>query len=145
MLPRYLKPYWNEELKILHKTMSEKCINWISAGRQCNSCTISYKEYKNTKRLFRRVHRQVVDSYCLIFLHQFLVIAFPFYFILSNKVREDIDRSEVDSAMFCPEVNKPRKTSSSEPWIEMTFGRTTVKEEQLFAKYLHAFLFRFSK
>ena len=65
---------------------------------------MSYKEYKDAKRLFRRVHRQIVDSHLL-------------------KVHEDIDKlAEVDSGMFWREVNKRRKKSTSEPGLEINFG-----------------------
>ena len=88
---RYLKPYWNDDLKSLHKYMVEKRICWICTGRPRGSNNVFiYKEYKDAKRLFWRVHRNIVDSYLL-------------------KVHED---AEVDSGMFWREDNKRRKKSN---------------------------------
>ena len=65
---------------------------------------MSYKECKDAKRLFRRIHRQIVDPYLL-------------------KVQNDIDKL----------VNKCRKKSISEPGLEINFGGTNIRERQLIA------------
>ena len=95
--------------------MSTKRINWVSVGRPRDSNNVHYREYKNAKRLFRRVHRQVVESYCL-------------------KIHEDIDKlAEIDSGLFWREINKRRKQSTSDPGIEINFDGNIVRDPQLIA------------
>lgn len=55
-------PYWNSSLSNLHKTMRQKQYAWINAGKPQQSSSLSYKEYKNAKRKFRRLHRQQVNA-----------------------------------------------------------------------------------
>ena len=112
---KYLKPYWNDDLKILHKNMTHKRSNWITAGRPRDSSNTFYKEYKDAKRVFRRLHRQTVDSYCV-------------------QMHEDIDKlADVDSGLFWREINKRRKKSSSDPGSEINFNGNNVREPQLIA------------
>ena len=87
----FLKPYWNDELKGLHKEMKCKRANWIRSGRPRGNNSESYTIYKTAKCDFRRIHRRIVDA-----------------------LIEEIDRvAEIDSTLFWRLVNAKRKKSAS--------------------------------
>ncbi|MES9884950.1 MAG: endonuclease/exonuclease/phosphatase family protein, partial [Sedimenticola sp.] len=54
----YLKPYWSNELKQLHRKMKSLRNTWISCGQPRNIDNVSYRQYKDAKREFRRILRQ---------------------------------------------------------------------------------------
>ena len=60
---KFLKPYLNNDLKYLQKTMRSKRQVWILDGKPRSSIYVSYKEYKNAKKQFRKLHRQCANRY----------------------------------------------------------------------------------
>ncbi len=58
----FLKPYWNAELTDLHRNMKTMRRVWAACGRPRGSEHISYSEYKDAKRRFRRCHRLCAES-----------------------------------------------------------------------------------
>ncbi|MCG8048788.1 MAG: reverse transcriptase family protein [Candidatus Thiodiazotropha taylori] len=100
---RFLKPYWNEELRELHNIMKIYRHAWIRDNKPRNMNYTSYYDYKIAKRNFRRCHRKHADNY------------------IQSQLNE-IDRAaEVDSAHFWRLVNARRRTSNSSPGTEMIF------------------------
>lgn len=61
----FLKPYWNRELKALHKSMRQARSIWISEGKPRGLDFHSYALYKATKREFRCKMRQHHDNYIM--------------------------------------------------------------------------------
>ena len=59
----FLKPYWNNDLKHLHKCMRHKRQEWILEGKPRSNNYMSYTEYKSAKRQFRKLHRQCASNY----------------------------------------------------------------------------------
>ena len=60
---KYLKPYWDQTLKELHDLMRAKRNVWISDNRPRGNSFISYKMYKDAKRMFRQYHRRCSENY----------------------------------------------------------------------------------
>ena len=100
---RFLKPYWNQELRDLHNKMKANRNAWITDGKPRSVSHLSYIQYKSAKRDFRRCHRKYADRY------------------LQSQL-DEIDRvAEVDSAHFWRLVNACRKISNSNPGTELLF------------------------
>ena len=90
-----LKPYWDKELKSLHKLMRIKRNIWVSEGRPRGEGHRSYSEYKQCKCDFRRIQRGKVN----IFL---------------NERNQEVDEAaEIDSTYFWKLVNRRRKPKAS--------------------------------
>ena len=101
---RFLKPYWNKELRDLHHKMKTKRGVWTGAGKPRNPTRRSYIEYKDAKRNFRRCHRHYVEKYL-------------------QSQNEEIDRAaEIDSNMFWRMVNARRKASANRAGSEIIFN-----------------------
>ena len=101
---RFLKPYWNKELRDLHHKMKTKRGVWTGAGKPRNPTCRSYIEYKDAKRNFRRCHRHYVEKYL-------------------QSQNEEIDRAaEIDSNMFWRMVNARRKASANRAGSEIIFN-----------------------
>ena len=60
---RYLKPYWDQNLKNLHAVMRQARRQWISEGRPRGNNHTSYRKYKTAKSIFRSQHRKCADNY----------------------------------------------------------------------------------
>ncbi|MEW8561249.1 MAG: hypothetical protein AB2541_04060 [Candidatus Thiodiazotropha sp.] len=99
----FLKPYWNRELDTLHKRMTQKRAAWVSDGRPRGPEFVSFKEYKNAKREFRRCHRKFANEY------------------LQTQVDQIDQAAEVDSSLFWRLINARRKNSNSRPGSELLF------------------------
>ena len=100
----FLKPYWNDELKGLHKEMKCKRANWIRSGRPRGNNSESYTIYKTAKCDFRRIHRRIVDAFM-------------------KRQIEEIDRvAEIDSTLFWRLVNAKRKKSASAVCADINFN-----------------------
>ena len=68
---------------------------WISDGKPRSVNYISYREYKNAKREFRKLHRQCASNYL-------------------KKVDEDIDNSAgMDSDYFWKLINSRKNNNSN--------------------------------
>ena len=59
----FLKPYWNQELKDLHKKMELYRSAWIKCGKPSQSNQITYMDYKRVKQSFRQCHRKHMNKY----------------------------------------------------------------------------------
>ena len=97
----YLKPYWNKELTVLHKSMMNRRKSWVDAGKPrggglcvcvggCNSDV--YSMYKAAKRHFRRMPRQASESFIkvnltrLIDLQKWITDCFGIMLIVAENV-----------------------------------------------------------
>ncbi|XP_053388470.1 uncharacterized protein LOC128551599, partial [Mercenaria mercenaria] len=100
----FIKPYWNSDLDRYHKNMSIKRTLWLNENRpRYENCT-SFKEYKDSKRMFRTLHRKVVQQYV-------------------EKVETEIDTAaEIDNNEFWRLINKERKKNRTSPVFEMNFN-----------------------
>lgn len=83
----FLQPYWNQELRDFHKRMTLKRAAWVADGKLRDSGCWSYKEYKNSKRIFRRCHRKYANKY------------------LQNQLDQIDKAAEVDSSLFWRMIN----------------------------------------
>ena len=105
---RFLKPYWNTELRDLHHKMKKYREAWVRKGKPRESQHITYIQYKMAKRQFRHCHRKCVNTY------------------LQSQL-DEIDRlAEVDSAHFWRLINARRKPSNSSPGTQLIFEGQTV-------------------
>ena len=59
----FLKPFWDIHLKNQHKSMKQARTIWLSEGRPRGQEYMSYREYKHTKCVFRRLYRRQADAY----------------------------------------------------------------------------------
>lgn len=99
----YLKPYWTDELSILHREMKRLRQIWIRNGRPRNTEHDSYKAYKAAKRNFRRKHRQCSENF------------------MKSKIDEIDQLAEIDSQLFWRHVNSRRKKTLTCPGSDMIF------------------------
>ena len=103
---RYLKPYWNVELNMLHKDMKSKRANWVRNGKPRGNISEIYTIYKAAKCDFRRKHRRIVDAYM-------------------KRQIEEIDRvAEIDSRLFWRLVNVVHLTPLYVLYINLEMSST---------------------
>jgi hypothetical protein len=108
----FLKPYWDIELKNACKISKALRRKWIIDGKPRGNDSKSYKDYKNAKREYRKIHLHKVDQY-LIRLH------------------EEIDNyAEVDSKMFWKCINRRRSKSRSSVGNEIIFNNVVYKDQK---------------
>ena len=109
---KFLKPYWNNDLKYLHKTMRSKRQVWILDGKPRSSIYVSYKEYKNAKKQFRKLHRQCANRYL--------------------KLRdEEIDKdADVDSDYFWKLINSRKDKNINRNTAEMVFNGVCFRDAE---------------
>lgn len=101
---RFLKPYWNKELRDLHDKMKTKRGEWMGAGKPRNPTCRSFIEYKDAKRDLRLCHRYYVEKYL-------------------QSQNEEIGRAaKIDSNLFWRMVNARRKTSANRAGSEIIFN-----------------------
>ena len=119
---RFLKPYWNQELRNLHNKMKTQRHIWVSKGKPRGIDHASYQEYKEAKRDFRRCHRKIADQF------------------LQSQI-DEIDRvAEIDSGHFWRLVNARRKSSNSSPGTELIFnGQTFNTSKEINKEWAHYF------
>ena len=60
---KYTKPYWNDEIKELHKLERKARTEWIQADRPRDKENDLYTSYKRAKDLFRSSQRRASDEY----------------------------------------------------------------------------------
>ncbi|MCG8044308.1 MAG: reverse transcriptase family protein, partial [Candidatus Thiodiazotropha endolucinida] len=109
---KHLKPYWDQTLKELHKLMLEKRKSWVLDDRPRGSSYISYREYKNAKRVFRQYHRVCSENYI-------------------KTLNEEIDKAAgLDSGYFWNLVNKRRTKSSCNIGAEVRFSGRVYRDSQ---------------
>ena len=66
----------------------------MADGKPRDSCSLTYKEYKNSKREFRRCHRKYANKY------------------LQNQIDQIDKAAEVDSFLFWRMINARRKNQT---------------------------------
>ena len=109
---KHLKPYWDQSMKDLHKAMREKRKMWISDGRPRGISFSSYRQYKETKRIFRQYHRHCSENYL-------------------KSLNEEIDNAAgLDSRYFWKLVNTRRKNSTSNVGAELRFNGKIFRDSQ---------------
>jgi len=59
----YCKPYWCDDLDVLHSAMSVSRDVWCQAGRPRDHMSKEYIDYKSRKTAFRAAHRRYVESF----------------------------------------------------------------------------------
>ncbi|MEW8546047.1 MAG: reverse transcriptase family protein [Candidatus Thiodiazotropha sp.] len=59
----YTKPYWNENIKILHKKERQERVEWLKAGRPRDKTNVLYSNYKYAKEQFRIAQRSASEDY----------------------------------------------------------------------------------
>ena len=110
---KHYKPYWDQSLKDQHARMKIKRQSWIAQGQPRDN-SISYKEYKDAKRAFRRHHRHVVNAFL-------------------TKLNAELDRAAcVDSNLFWKLFNKRR--NSPRHGSEMTFDGKMIRDQSEITK-----------
>ena len=109
---KHLKPYWDQTLKELHDLMRAKRNVWISDNRPRGNSFISYKAYKDAKRIFRQYHRRCSENYM-------------------KNLNEEIDTAAgLDSRYFWKLVNARRNKSSSNVGAEIKFHGQVFRDSQ---------------
>jgi len=58
----YCKPYWCNDLDVLHSAMSVSRDVWCQAGRPRDHTSKEFIDYKSRKTAFRAAHRRCVES-----------------------------------------------------------------------------------
>ena len=107
---RFLKPYWNDDLSKLHKTMMNIRSKWILDNRPRSNNSQTYKAYKHAKNKFRNCHRQAAENY-LVTLNQ------------------EIDESaEVDSSTFWKLLKLRKPKSCTSAGNEIKFDDTIIRD-----------------
>ena len=109
---KHLKPYWDQTLKDLHNLMRTKRSIWISENRPRGNSFISYKEYKDAKRIFRQYHRRCAQNHL-------------------KTLNDEIDKAAgLDSRYFWKLVNARRNKSSSNVGAEIKFHGQIFRDSQ---------------
>ncbi|MES9903946.1 MAG: reverse transcriptase family protein [Sedimenticola sp.] len=99
----HVKPYWTAELNELHNSMKSERILWINSGRPRAATSIVYRNYKESKRIFRKKLR--------LLAHEF-----------QRQEYENIDKlAELDQKQFWKLVNSKRANKRGNPGKEMRF------------------------
>jgi hypothetical protein len=107
----YIKPYWNPTLRNLHQDLKLNRIKWINDNR--SKVGKSYIDYKNSKKKFRKVHRQASLSHT------------------ENQEKEIDDAAEFDNNEFWRLINKRRKKTSYTSGFEMNFDGVLHKDPKI--------------
>ena len=106
---QHLKPYWDDTLKDLHKSMRDLRRAWVLENRPKGDCYETYRVYKQAKRLFRQYHRKCADNHL-------------------KSLNEEIDRAaEVSSEYFWRLVNKRKNNNSGNVGCEIIFQDKTCR------------------
>jgi len=114
---RFLKPYWNSELTVLHGVMSRLRCRWINAGRPRGSGAEPYVLYKGSKSEFRKLHRRAVDAF------------------LVNLNREIDNSADLDSKLFWKLVNGRKSASCTDAGGQINFDGEIVRNSEDLACY----------
>ena len=60
---KHTKPYWNENLKELHRKEREELVKWLEGGRPREKDNRLFRNYKIAKDKFREVQRTASDGF----------------------------------------------------------------------------------
>ncbi|XP_053398165.1 uncharacterized protein LOC128556626 [Mercenaria mercenaria] len=108
----FLKPFWNHELAKYHRQMKSFRESWCRDGRPRNEASISYANYKNSKRVFRRMHRICIENYL-------------------TSIDQELDKTaEIDSDQFWKLVRHRKKKSQSKMSSGIKFHDTVVRDRE---------------
>ncbi|XP_021367214.1 uncharacterized protein LOC110459333 [Mizuhopecten yessoensis] len=112
---RFLKPYWNNHLKELHRNMWRLRLEWISQGRPRDPLSNTFRLYKNAKCLFRKRHRQVSEDHIV-------------------NLNNDIEKcADVNQKSFWSLIKSRCKSSSGAVGAEMNFSGRVIRDPALLA------------
>ncbi|MCG7874960.1 MAG: hypothetical protein N0C90_01355, partial [Candidatus Thiodiazotropha endolucinida] len=97
-------------MKDLHRVMRRKRKDWILDGRPRGNAYFSYREYKNSKRVFRQYHRKSSENYL-------------------KTLNEEIDNAaELDGQYFWKLVGTRRNNSPVNIGKEIRFGNRSCRD-----------------
>ena len=109
----FLKPYWDDELKSACKMSKVKRRVWILSGKPRGKEYLTYVEYKDAKRVLRKLHRNKVLQYI-------------------STLHEEIDRyAEIDSKLFWKCINRRRNKSRATVGNELVFNDMVYRDPLL--------------
>ncbi len=109
----YLKPYWNNTLKDLHRYEMSMRQTWIRNGRPRGHQHPSYTDYKLAKRRFRAYHRQCIEQY------------------MSGLDAEIDTAAELDTTSFWKLYNRRKKRSCNAAGTEINFEGQMCRDSDL--------------
>ena len=108
----HLKPYWNKELTDAHQLMKYKRTLWKESGKPRGSTYLAYREYKQAKTEFRKLHREIVSQYL-------------------KELDDQINTAaEIDTKRFLKLIKSRRSKTGSKATSEITFNGTTYRDPQ---------------
>ena len=108
----YTKPYWNTELKELHKLERQARIVWITADRPRGWDNKLYAEYKSAKDKFRSAQRKASEAY------------------LDSSIKEIENAAECDLRLFWQLV-KRKKSKQANSCIEIIENGTVITSPEI--------------
>ena len=110
---QFLKPYWDDTLKDLHKKMRDNRRIWILDNRPRGVLFESYRSYKQAKRVFRQYHRKCAENYL-------------------KSLNEEIDRAaEINCDYFWKLINRRKSNNSSNIGAEIVFNNKTCRDSEV--------------
>ncbi|XP_053376652.1 uncharacterized protein LOC128547637 [Mercenaria mercenaria] len=108
----YIKPYWDDRLKVLHKIVKHKRYIWINENRPRGNSYKSYTDYKKAKHDFRQYHRNRVSDF------------------LKQMENEKDEAADIDNNEFWRLINRRRKKANRTQVFEMKFDDTISRTPQ---------------
>ena len=109
---QHLKPYWDDTLKNLHKTMRNHRRLWILNNRPRGNCFETYHCYKQSKRIFRQYHRKCAENHL-------------------KSLNVEIDRAaEVNSEYFWKLVNRRKNSNTNNIGCELKFQNRVCRDSE---------------
>ena len=108
----HLKPYWNKELTDAHQLMKYKRTLWRETGKTRGSTYLAYRDYKQAKTEFRKLHRKIVSQYL-------------------KELDDQINTAaEIDSKRFWKLIISMRSKTGPKATSEITFNGTTYRDRK---------------
>jgi len=108
----YCKPYWCDDLDVLHSAMSVSRDDWYQAGRPRDHTSKEFIDYKSRKTAVRAAHRRCVES------------------LLSDLDRDPEDAAFRDSARFWKLLRSRKGESKSTMGAGITFEGTVYRSRE---------------
>ena len=96
-----LKPYWNDELTVLKRMVSDKYKSWLKEGPPRGRNYKSFCEYKEAKRKLRKEQRRCVKDFRL------------------KEIEEIAKANELDYERFWRLINSRKCCKCSAPILEL--------------------------
>ena len=98
---KHIKPYWNRKLNGLKKTVVKKYNLWIREGKPRGRDNITFHDYKEAKRLFRKEQRYCIKEY------------------ESKEYEEIVKDHELDYERFWRLINRRKQCTKNAPILEV--------------------------